>query len=123
MIAMREKKLLELKQSVRFPTAIADLPVWTMNDVQEKIAAEKSKLLIIHQVVYDVTEFIPMHPGGQAYLLASVGKDATDKFEGKTGVYKHSNAARNFLQRFRVAKMEGAIEVPQIEADAVKKSQ
>ncbi len=37
--------------------------------------------VIIHGKVYDVSDFLPEHPGGQKIILRFAGKDATKKFE------------------------------------------
>ncbi|KAF9941858.1 hypothetical protein BGZ70_006198, partial [Mortierella alpina] len=37
-------------------------------------------LMIIDNKVYDVREFVPVHPGGSV-ILTHVGKDGTDVFE------------------------------------------
>lgn len=37
--------------------------------------------VIVHGKVYDVTEFLPSHPGGQKVILKFAGKDATKRFE------------------------------------------
>lgn len=37
--------------------------------------------MIVHGKVYDVTEFLPSHPGGTKIILKFAGKDATKKFE------------------------------------------
>ena len=80
------------------------LPVWKVEEVTNKVENESDKLLNINGFVYYIEKIIPMHPGGAGHLMASVGKDATDNFEGKSGIDKHSNAARNFLQRYRLAR-------------------
>lgn len=41
----------------------------------------KSCWVIIHNHVYDVTEFLPDHPGGAKIILKYAGKDATEAFE------------------------------------------
>jgi L-lactate dehydrogenase (cytochrome) len=49
-----------------------------------EIAKHNSKdscWVIIHGKVYDVTEFLPEHPGGQKIILKYAGKDATEEFE------------------------------------------
>lgn len=37
--------------------------------------------VIVHGKVYDVTEFLPEHPGGSKIILKYAGKDATKKFD------------------------------------------
>jgi L-lactate dehydrogenase (cytochrome) len=37
--------------------------------------------VIIHGRAYDVTDFLPEHPGGQKIILKYAGKDATEEFE------------------------------------------
>ncbi|KAI3140480.1 uncharacterized protein N7518_004361 [Penicillium psychrosexuale] len=37
--------------------------------------------IIVHGKAYDVTEFLPEHPGGQKIILKYAGKDATEEFE------------------------------------------
>jgi cytochrome b involved in lipid metabolism len=40
----------------------------------------KSALIIIDSVVYDITKFASMHPGGEKLLLDFAGKDVTEEF-------------------------------------------
>ncbi|KAL7893667.1 FMN-dependent dehydrogenase domain-containing protein [Trichoderma sp. SZMC 28014] len=54
--------------------------VLTGNDVA-KHADEKSCWVIIHGKAYDVTEFLPEHPGGEEIILKYAGKDATEEFD------------------------------------------
>ena len=42
---------------------------------------EKDCWLIIHGKVYDVTEFLDEHPGGDQIMLDVAGKDVTSEFE------------------------------------------
>ena len=58
-------------------------------------SSEGSCWLVLHGKVYDVTKFVPFHPGGSA-ILEGCGKDATRLFETRpmgsgTG---HSSYAR-----------------------------
>ena len=41
----------------------------------------KSAWIIIEKKVYDVTKWIPLHPGGEI-IMKGVGKDATKLFNG-----------------------------------------
>jgi L-lactate dehydrogenase (cytochrome) len=42
---------------------------------------EDSCWVIIHGKAYDVTEFLPEHPGGSKIILKYAGKDATEEFD------------------------------------------
>ncbi|KAK9474649.1 FMN-dependent dehydrogenase-domain-containing protein [Dipodascopsis tothii] len=49
-----------------------------------EIASHNSKescWVVVHGKCYDVTEFLPEHPGGQKIILKYAGKDATKEFE------------------------------------------
>jgi predicted heme/steroid binding protein len=53
---------------------------------------------IIDGQVYDLTEFLDMHPGGKRNILKICGKDGTDMFMGKHGGDAKPEAAlANFL--------------------------
>lgn len=50
----------------------------------EEIAKHNSKdscWVIVHGKAYDVTEFLPEHPGGPKIILKYAGKDATEEYE------------------------------------------
>ncbi|KAK3709853.1 hypothetical protein LTR37_010683 [Vermiconidia calcicola] len=50
----------------------------------EEVAKHNSKescWVIVHGKAYDVTEFLPEHPGGQQIILKYAGKDATEAYE------------------------------------------
>ena len=50
----------------------------------EEIARHTAKddcWIVIHGKVYDVTKFLPEHPGGSAIILKYAGKDATKAFD------------------------------------------
>jgi L-lactate dehydrogenase (cytochrome) len=46
-----------------------------------KHASKDSCWVIVHGRAYDVTEFLPEHPGGMKIILKYAGKDATEEFE------------------------------------------
>jgi cytochrome b involved in lipid metabolism len=37
--------------------------------------------IIVREMVYDVTEFMKIHPGGSAIMMNVAGQDATEYFE------------------------------------------
>ncbi|KAI9475878.1 MAG: FMN-dependent dehydrogenase-domain-containing protein [Benjaminiella poitrasii] len=50
----------------------------------EEVAKHKTKddvWVIIHGKVYDLTQFLPEHPGGQKIIMKYAGKDATSAFD------------------------------------------
>lgn len=105
-IHMKEKKINEAKEEIDYPDNPNDLPEMSW----DKIKAEVKKgvaLIVIDDIVHDITEFLPRHPGGHAIVKAQVGTDGSANFFGR--VYKHSNAAKNLLATFRVARLEGAV--------------
>eukprot|EP01138_Halocafeteria_seosinensis_P015899 gb/GECG01016225.1/.p1 GENE.gb/GECG01016225.1/~~gb/GECG01016225.1/.p1 ORF type:complete len:143 (+),score=26.82 gb/GECG01016225.1/:1-429(+) len=57
--------------------------------------------MVIHDKVYDVTNFMADHPGGPEILLENAGKDATDEFED-TG---HSQSARKMLPDYYIGEL------------------
>ncbi|XP_070153861.1 cytochrome b5 isoform X2 [Polyergus mexicanus] len=57
--------------------------------------------LVIHDYVYDCTDFLKNHPGGQDVLLEYAGRDATLAFIG-TG---HSTIARTILDQYKIGEL------------------
>lgn len=106
-IHMLDKHAHELKQKVIMPPSIDILPLMTYTEFRERCskAGGKDQLTIIDGVIHDVSTFIDEHPGGKAFISSAISIDATEKFNGNTGIYRHSNAARNVLARFRIAKL------------------
>jgi len=98
-IQMKKKQLERLSEKVNWGTPTDKLPV-VSRAVFDKVLAEGYKLMIINDIVHDVSEFIDKHPGGHKIMEPFCGKDATKAFTG--GVYFHSNAARNTLVQYRV---------------------
>ncbi|OZJ01972.1 hypothetical protein BZG36_04989 [Bifiguratus adelaidae] len=56
----------------------------------------------VHGKVYNVTNFLEEHPGGEEVLLDEAGKDATEAFED----VGHSDEARELLKTFYVADLK-----------------
>merc|ERR1711933_73323 len=47
----------------------------------EKHASESDCWCIVGDEVYDVTKFLPDHPGGKKAIMLFAGKDATEEFD------------------------------------------
>ncbi|XP_073135306.1 cytochrome b5-like [Henckelia pumila] len=58
--------------------------------------------VIINFKVYNVTNFLSEHPGGDQVLLESAGKDASEEFED----VGHGSAARLMLDEFYVGEVD-----------------
>lgn len=99
LVQQQQKKLDRLRNKLNWGKSVNDLPVWDRAYFNEN--AKKDGLIIIAGIVHNVKNFIKEHPGGQALIRASLGKDATKVFNG--AVYAHSNAAHNLLATMRVA--------------------
>lgn len=59
--------------------------------------------LVIENKVYDVTSFIPDHPGGQE-IIRGCGKDATSLFQGERE-HQEGNAAA-YLPSYEIGKLQ-----------------
>ena len=62
---------------------------------KEQAECVRSVWIILHEQVYDVSAFLPEHPGGPEIILEMAGKDATEYFEK----YRHSSIARRLAER------------------------
>ena len=60
--------------------------------------SKKNNWVLIHDIVYDVTEFLDEHPGGEEVLLEQGGKEATEAFED----VGHSGDARELMKKYKV---------------------
>jgi len=59
--------------------------------------------LIISGKAYDVTQYIPFHPGGQSDITNNCGTDSTTLFTSDAGQgHRHDNSAHNLLNNYYV---------------------
>ncbi|KAK1325244.1 Cytochrome b5 isoform A [Acorus calamus] len=79
----------------------SDLKVIAFDDVVKHNVTHDCWLIIFGKV-YDVTEFMSDHPGGEEVLLAATGKDATNDFED-TG---HSDSAREIMSKYCIGEID-----------------
>ncbi|KAL0414092.1 UNVERIFIED_CONTAM: cytochrome, seed isoform [Sesamum radiatum] len=63
--------------------------------------------VIINAKVYNVTNYLNDHPGGDEVLLAAAGKDASEEFED----VGHGSAPRLMLDEFYVGEIDPSIEL------------
>lgn len=61
----------------------------------------KSSWIVIHNNVYDVTQFLNEHPGGEEVLLEQAGKDGSEAFED----VGHSSDARDLMVKYKVGEV------------------
>ncbi|KIW45375.1 uncharacterized protein PV06_03771 [Exophiala oligosperma] len=74
--------------------------VYSLSEI-EAHHSKDSLYLSIHGDVYDVTDFIDQHPGGQEKLLETGTSIVTDLFENAA----HSDDARQLLKTFVIGKL------------------
>ncbi|KAL0073942.1 cytochrome b5 [Phycomyces blakesleeanus] len=75
--------------------------IYTLDQI-EKHNTKTDCWVIIHNKVYNITEFSVEHPGGEEVLLDEAGKDATESFED----IGHSDEAREILAKYYIGDLE-----------------
>jgi 4-hydroxysphinganine ceramide fatty acyl 2-hydroxylase len=61
--------------------------------------------------VFDVTRFVPDHPGGEEFLIDNASTDVTELFTSDNE-HEHSPTARVWLEAYRIGWLEGATRMP-----------
>uniref|UniRef100_A0A915EM52 Cytochrome b5 heme-binding domain-containing protein n=1 Tax=Ditylenchus dipsaci TaxID=166011 RepID=A0A915EM52_9BILA len=74
------------------------LPQYTREEVCQ---SNQSNWLIVNDLVYDLTDFLRIHPGGSEVLLEYMGLDATSVFED----VGHSSMARTIMLRYVIGRV------------------
>ncbi|KAI7861916.1 cytochrome b5 [Spinellus fusiger] len=75
--------------------------VYTLEQV-EKHNTNSDCWFIVHNKVYNITEFAMEHPGGEDILFSEAGKDVTEAFED----IGHSTDARDIMEKYYVGELE-----------------
>ena len=63
------------------------------------------KVIIINKNIYDVTEFISIHPGGEGAVEDLIYKDATEDFTDM----QHTEFANQLLEKYLVCSVESKL--------------
>ncbi|KAI9020819.1 cytochrome b5-like heme/steroid binding domain-containing protein [Phycomyces nitens] len=75
--------------------------VYSLKDVS-KHNTKADMWVVIHNKVYDISSFVPDHPGSEDILInRAAGKDATEAFED----INHSELARETLEQFIIGQL------------------
>jgi len=77
-----------------------DLPVYTLEEVSHHDMPHDCWMVLFDQV-YDLTDFLLSHPGGEELLLEHAGRDATLAYRG----VGHSRQAAEMLRGLRVGRL------------------
>jgi predicted heme/steroid binding protein len=77
-----------------------------------KHSHEKDAWIVIDGFVYDVTNFLNIHPGGVDIIAEHFGKDATEAFKDPL-VHMHSQNALEMMKKFRIGVVKGKAPSPQ----------
>lgn len=88
---------------------------FTWQDVSKHNTAS-SAWVIIDRRVYDITKFLPNHPGGKEMLLLSAGRECTDLFT-MYHWWDDAAKARSIMEKFFVGHLVGPTEFPSYPAD------
>lgn len=83
-----------------------ELKTFTMEDVAQRNSKNEA-WIIIDDLVYDVTNFVSKHPGGELVLLDMAGKDCTDVFAN----YHSARIYKSWLPPYLIGKVE-SVHVP-----------
>lgn len=76
--------------------------IYKQSEVAERNGKNGAPVWIIYKGnVYDVTDFVKDHPGGEDLILEKAGKDATKAFNGAG----HSSEAVNDLKKYKIGEV------------------
>jgi cytochrome b involved in lipid metabolism len=67
----------------------------------EKHSNEKDAWIVIDGYVYNVTDFLNIHPGGADVIIERLGRDATEAFNNSL-IHAHSQNALEMMKKFRI---------------------
>lgn len=86
----------------------AELKVYTIDEVKQHCTTD-DLWLVYNGQVYDVTQYLDEHPGGEEVIVDCAGIDATEAFND----IGHSEDAHEILQGLLIGKLEGGVIIEQ----------
>jgi fatty acid desaturase/predicted heme/steroid binding protein len=87
---------------------------YTWEDLQEHNTEEKGIWIAIDSKVYDITKFLPNHPGGSQLLKISAGRDCTDLFKS---YHSFTNKPGDILPKYQIGVLEGTYDLNRFAPD------
>ncbi|KPM44083.1 hypothetical protein AK830_g2406 [Neonectria ditissima] len=81
--------------------------LFTLDDVSKQ-STDKGGLIVIDKIVYDITDYMSKHPGGDDILVEVLGQDASEGFH-EVG---HSAEAVESLKELKVGELDTTSAVP-----------
>eukprot|EP01084_Bolivina_argentea_P204855 349899_1 len=81
---------------------LESLVEYTMEEIEKHDNTKNKIWIVIHDLVYDVTEFLIGHPGGAMQLLDVAGTDCTQQYLASL----HSNDAKNEGKKYLIGKLK-----------------
>uniref|UniRef100_A0A915NIY5 Cytochrome b5 heme-binding domain-containing protein n=1 Tax=Meloidogyne floridensis TaxID=298350 RepID=A0A915NIY5_9BILA len=101
-------QLINLKKR---PSLIDKLPIFTREDVSANV---NRNWIIVGSLVFDLTDFLKIHPGGDEILLEFIGMDATSVFED---VHPNNVRASIVLLKYVIGRLKEENEKREINED------
>lgn len=86
------------------PSAAAAERLFTIAEVAKHHRAQDC-WMIIAEVTYDFTSYLPQHPSDPAIVTPWCGKEATEAYRTKTKDRPHSAYADGLLEMYRIGKL------------------
>jgi len=74
-----------------------------MNNLLDKERQKKS-IIILDNLVYDLTDFVDIHPGGSMVIQESVGQDSEKVFYSIEA--HNTDWVRNYLKKYYIGHVE-----------------
>ncbi|XP_043464184.1 cytochrome b5-like [Leptopilina heterotoma] len=74
----------------------------SIEEVRKNNGQNGSKIwVVLHKNVYDLTQYIKEHPGGDELIMEFAGKDGTKGFND----FGHTSDARTYMKKFKIGEL------------------